>query len=170
MNPADMEESDPKPVRSIIAALSRNGVIGSCGKIPWHVPEDMRRFKATTYGHPIIMGRKTYESIGSPLPGRINIVLTRNLRFEAPGCRIVHSIDEAESLASRLDKDEIFFIGGGDIFGQVIKKVKKLYLTIIEKEISGDTFFPDYSSFRRVILKDRITYGDTALIFLILEK
>lgn len=133
-----------KPTISIIAAISTNKVIGRDNKLPWHIPEDLKRFKDLTKGHTIIMGRKTYESIGRPLPLRTNIIITRDQTYTIDGCVIVHSLDEAIRKAQEIDTDEIFIIGGGEIFRQAIQTTDKLYLTIVETLIEGDAFFPDF--------------------------
>ncbi len=144
-----------KPTISIIAALGKDTrVIGSNGKIPWHIPEDFKRFKALTMGHVIIMGRKTYESIGKPLPGRINIIISRNPDFKAPTeCIIAHSLTEALEVARKIEKDEIFIIGGQSVYEEALPLADKLYLTLVETKVGGDTFFPDYTSFTKIIKK-----------------
>lgn len=131
-------------------------VIGKKGGLPWYIPEELKRFKKITMGHPIIMGRKTHESIGRPLQGRTNIVITHEPKYTSPGCIIVHSLEEAlrlsfDKLRIAQGSDEIFVIGGGEIYKQALPKANKLYLTYIDKEIAGDVFFPDYSEFRKVI-------------------
>lgn len=150
---------------SIIAAVSKNGVIGKKGELPWYIPEDLRHFKELTTGHPIIMGRKTFESIGKPLPNRANIIITRDAGYEAEGCLVVHSLEEALEKAGEAEKNppllklrkgksEVFVIGGGEIYNEAIKVADKLYLTLIEDNFEGDVFFPDYSAFGK-ILKDK---------------
>ncbi len=135
----------------IVAIAGKKRVIGERGRTPWHIPDELKRFKETTMGHPIIMGRKTHESIGKALPGRTNIVITRKPGYTAAGCIIVHSLDEALRLPSVAQGDgEIFVIGGGQIYQEAIKLADKLYLTYIDKEIEGDVFFPDYSDFKVV--------------------
>lgn len=126
---------------SLIAAMAKNRVIGQSNQMPWHLPADLARFKAITIGKTIIMGRKTFASIGKPLPGRRNIVITRgNLTNE--GCEFVHSLEEALDIAG--DEQEVFVIGGGDIFQQALPRATRLYLTLIDLEVEGDTFFPDW--------------------------
>lgn len=123
----------------LIAALSRNRVIGKEGKLPWHIPEDLRRFKRLTTGHTVLMGRKTFESLGKPLPNRRNVVLTSRT---IPGIETYSSIPAAlEALA---DEEKVFVIGGGEIFRQFLERVDGWYLTIVEKEVEGDVFFPPY--------------------------
>lgn len=136
----------------IVAVAGKNRVIGKKGGMPWYIPEELKRFKEITMGHPIIMGRKTHESIGRALPGRVNIVITREPNYLAEGCIVVNSLDEAIKTAqSRERSDEIFIIGGGQIYQESIGLADKLYLTYVDKEIEGDVFFPDYSEFKKVI-------------------
>jgi dihydrofolate reductase len=130
---------------SIIAAMSINRVIGKNNKIPWHIPGEQQRFKKITWGHAIIMGRKTFESIGKPLPGRTNIVITRQKNYVAPGCIVVHSL-EAALKNCHPNETEAFIIGGEQIFRLILPLANRIYLTIIPKEIRGDTFFPEFSS------------------------
>ncbi len=137
---------------AIIAAVARNGAIGSNGEIPWHFPEDMRRFKEKTLGHAVIMGRKTYESIGKPLPNRLNIVVTRqNLDLSNAGVAVTGSFGEALLYADRAltakgnrsDDDEIFCIGGAAIYQQAMPLADTIYLTQIDRDFAGDAFFPE---------------------------
>ena len=127
---------------SAIAAMSQNRVIGSDNEIPWYLQEDFRFFKRTTLNHHIIMGRKTFESIGKPLPKRTNIVVTKNPFFIASGVITANSIEKALSIASNNGETEAFIIGGGSIYEQSLPFLNKIYLTEVETEISGDTFFP----------------------------
>ena len=135
----------------IIAVLSQNRVIGKDGKLPWDIPEDMQRFRQLTAGHPVIMGRKTYESIGKPLKNRTNIVITRDTSYKASGCTIVGSLEEALEQAKKVEHTEIFIIGGGEIYRQALPICDKLYLTVVHESIDGDAFFPDYSEFNTVV-------------------
>ena len=128
---------------SLIAAVSKNNVIGSDNKLLWHLPADLKHFKAITSGHTVIMGRKTYESIGKPLPNRRNIIVTRQESFNAPGCDLAPNLQEAVDMCS--NKEEVFIIGGGEIYKQAIHAADKIYLTRIYKEFEGDTRFPDFS-------------------------
>lgn len=123
----------------IIVATSRNGVIGNDNKLIWDIPEDLKHFKKLTTGNTIIMGRKTYESIGRPLPNRRNIIITRSEDYFIDGCEVVNSLEEALLLCS----NDCFIIGGGEIYKQSIEIADKLYLTLIDDEFIGDTFFPD---------------------------
>jgi dihydrofolate reductase len=135
---------------SIIVAMSKNGVIGREGKLPWHISEDLRRFKRTTMGHPIIMGRKTYESIGRPLPGRRSIVITREADWKADGVTTATSFDDA--LLACQDADEAFVIGGAQIYDLAIPQADRLYVTRIAAEVEGDVRWPpiDWSDWRLV--------------------
>lgn len=123
---------------ALVAALSENRVIGKDGKMPWHLPADLIHFRRLTRGHVIVMGRKTFESIGEPLRGRINVVLTRNAGFAAPGCEVVHSI--APVLAY---DQQVFVIGGSEIYRLFLPHADHLHLTRIHAEFAGDSFFPD---------------------------
>jgi dihydrofolate reductase len=133
---------------SIIAALNENFVIGKNNDLPWHLPDDMKYFMQTTKGHPVIMGRKNYDSIPEkfrPLPNRTNIVVTRQKNFIAPDCIVTNSLDEALDKASATGTDEIFIIGGAEIYREGMDKANKLYLTEIMGALEGDTFFPSYN-------------------------
>jgi dihydrofolate reductase len=136
---------------SIIVAVSENNVIGKKGELPWYIPEDLKRFKALTTNHPIIMGRKTHESIGRPLPNRTNIIITRDESFKSEGCVVTNSLDEALKIAKDSDgSDEIFIIGGGEIYSQAMDKVDKIHMTLIKGTLDGDVYFPDYSEFKNI--------------------
>lgn len=132
-----------RPLISIIVAMANNRVIGKDNDMPWHLPADLKHFKDVTLGKPIIMGRKTYESIGRPLPGRKNIVLSRDTNFRLEGCDNVSSLEEALSLVD--DVEEVMIIGGGHLYTQALSQADKLYLTFIDLDVDGDTQFPDYS-------------------------
>lgn len=126
---------------SLIWAMDENRVIGLHNELPWRLPEDLKFFKRVTMGHPIAMGRKTYESIGKPLPGRENIVITRDESFQPEGCVILNSIHELFEYAGQKD-EEVFVIGGAEIFKEVLPRADRLYLTIIHEQFEGDTYFP----------------------------
>ncbi len=126
----------------LIAAMSENRVIGYHNTIPWHIKGEQRLFKQLTLGKPVIMGRKTFESIGHPLPERINIIVSRNIDYGQPNCRVVHSIKAAIELAGQYG-DTAFIIGGGEIYRQTIHRADGIYLTIIHARIEGDVFFPE---------------------------
>jgi dihydrofolate reductase len=133
---------------SLIAAVAENGVIGRNNDLPWRLPADLRRFRRLTLGHPVLLGRRNYESIGRPLPGRTNIVLTRRAGYAAPGCTVVHSLDEA--LAAAAGADEVFVAGGAEIYAQALERAQRFYLTRVHAEVPGDTRFPevDWSRWR----------------------
>ncbi|MFP4046634.1 MAG: dihydrofolate reductase [Bacteroidales bacterium] len=126
---------------SMIVAAAENNAIGKDNKLLWHLPDDLKHFKNTTKGHHIIMGRKTFESNGRPLPKRTNIIITKNKDFTADGCLIVHSIDEALEIAK--NDNEPFIIGGETIYRQAMPLAERIYLTRVHTEIEGDTFFPE---------------------------
>ncbi len=128
---------------SAILAMSKNRVIGKDNKIPWHLTADLKYFKRTTLNHHIIMGRKTFLSIGKPLPKRTNIVLTRNPFFVASNIIATSSIDEALSIAQNNEETEVFIIGGGEIYRQSMPYWDKVYITLIDLEVEGDVFFPE---------------------------
>lgn len=139
------------PKVSLIAALSENRVIGKGNSLPWHIPEDLKHFKEVTSGHPVIMGRKTFESIGRLLPKRLNIVVSRDEQYVVEGATMARSLDQALEIAKNYDREEVFVIGGGQIFGQAMSVADRLYLTIVHTEIEGEAFFPDYSEFNKII-------------------
>jgi dihydrofolate reductase len=160
-----------KPKISIISAIAaKDRAIGKDNQLLWHIPEDLKRFKAITKGHPIIMGQKTFESLGKPLPNRTNIILTFDKNYKAPGAIIVYSVDEALKEAKKVEKDEIFFIGGGQIYAQAVKFADKLYLTLVEGDYEADTFFPDYSDFKKVVYEEPRESDGYKYKFLEIEK
>ena len=122
----------------IIVAVAKNNVIGRDGTLPWHLPSDLQHFKKTTMGYPLIMGRKTYESIGRPLPGRDNVVLTRNPELELPGCIVVHSIQEAIDYCR--NEEKVFIIGGADIFTLAMPMTDTIIYTALERDVEGDVY------------------------------
>ncbi|HEX4948740.1 MAG TPA: dihydrofolate reductase [Blastocatellia bacterium] len=129
---------------SIVAALGRNRAIGYQNQLPWRLPTDLQRFKQLTMGHHLLMGRKTFESIGRPLPGRTSIIITRQPGYEAEGCLIAHSLDEAIALAKSRGEQEAFVIGGADIYAQTIPRADRMYLTFVEAEPEADALFPRF--------------------------
>lgn len=139
-----------RPRIALIAALARNRVIGQGNRMPWHLPEDLRHFKRLTSGHAVVMGRRTFASIGRALPNRTNIVVTRDAAFAAEGVRVAHSLDEALAMAP--GDDVVFVIGGGELYEQTLDRADVLHLTEIDAEIDGDTRFPafDRTQFREV--------------------
>ena len=135
-----------KPHLSLIAAIARNGVIGRGNSLPWRLSADLKRFRALTMGHPIIMGRKTFESLGRPLPGRENIVVTRDPGYAPAGCRVVRSIEEAISACG--GAEQAFVIGGAELYAQTLPLVSTLYITEVDIDAEGDTRFPDFDRMR----------------------
>lgn len=126
---------------SAIVAMAANRVIGAHNALPWRLPDDLRRFKQLTLGHTLIMGRKTYESIGRPLPGRTTVVVTRQKDYAPEGVKVAHSVDEALALAE--GDSEVFIAGGAELYAQTMSRVERLYLTRIERDFPGDTYFPE---------------------------
>lgn len=143
---------------SIIAVIGKNRELGKDEKLLWHIPGDLPRFKKITWGHPVIMGRKTHGAFqykGGPLPGRTNIVLTRDASYHKEGFIIAHSFDEALGIAQKSPgSEEIFVIGGGQVFAQAMGAAEKLYLTVVDETADADTFFPDYSQFKKVVFQE----------------
>lgn len=127
---------------SLIAAIAENRVIGVRNTLPWHLPADLKYFRRLTVGHPIILGRRNYESIGRPLPERTNIVITRRTDYSAPGCRVVHTLEAA--LAAANGTSEIFIVGGAEVYAQTLAQADRLYLTFVHAVVPGDTFFPEF--------------------------
>lgn len=136
------ERGKKKVVLSIIVAMARNRTIGFNNTLPWRIPADMKHFKSLTMGHHVIMGRKTYDSIGKPLPGRIMVVLTRNQALKIDGCTMAYSLEEA--LKACAEDDEIFIIGGAELYARAIQLVDTIYLTEIQQDIEGDAYFPEF--------------------------
>jgi dihydrofolate reductase len=142
------------PPLALIAAVARNGVIGAGNALPWRLPEDLRRFKALTLGHSVIMGRRTFDSLGRALPGRQNIVVTRQAGFAAPGIDVAHSLEAALALVR--DRPPAWCIGGGELFRAALPLAARLEITWIEADIAGDAFFPpvDWSQWREAARED----------------
>ncbi|MBI4096788.1 MAG: dihydrofolate reductase [Candidatus Levybacteria bacterium] len=173
-----------KFIISIVAAIGKNRELGKDNKLLWHIPEDLKRFKQLTSGHPIIMGRKTFESIGHALPNRLNVVITRDERFKPDGVAVVHSLQEGIDVSSEykeksiLDtkyqilntEHEIFIIGGGQIFEQAMPLADRLYLTIVDATFDADVFFPEYSMFTKVIEKEEHEFEEYKYSFVTLTK
>lgn len=158
-----------KPAISIIAAMSKNRVIGKDNKLPWNIPEDLKHFHSITVGHPVIMGRKTHESIGRVLKNRTNIVITRDLIYKSPGTVISHSLKQAIDEAKKEKPSEIFIIGGAQLYEQAIAIADKLYLTLIYTHVDGDAFFPDYSRFNNIISEERHQNTEFRYSYLVLQ-
>jgi len=130
---------------SLIAAMDKNRVIGADNDMPWHLPDDLKFFKANTVNKPVVMGRKTFESIGSrPLPNRRNLVVTRNADYEANGAEVFHSVEDA--LKTCVSDEEVIIMGGGQLYAQMMPFANKLYVTLVDAEVMGDTLFPEWLS------------------------
>ncbi len=158
---------------SLIAAASENNVIGSNGEIPWDIPADLQYFRRMTQGKPVIMGRKTYESIGHPLPKRPNIVITRQKEYTAEGCHVVASLGEALQVADCKNAEEIFVIGGGEIYREALEKADRIYLTRVHATIQGDAYFPEFHPEHWAEIsceKHEAEGGQPAYTFLVYEK
>lgn len=137
---------------SIVAAIGQNGELGKDNKLLWDIPEDLARFRDITKNHTIIMGRKTFESIGRILPNRTNIIITRDPSYQVEGGIVVHSLEEALTISQKKNSlDEIFIIGGGQIFKDALSITDRLYLTIVHASFDADTYFPEYPEFTKVI-------------------
>lgn len=141
MSDSNPPASDPLRI-CLIAALAANRVIGKNNALPWRLPADLKRFKALTMGHPVLMGRKTHESIGRPLPGRRNLVITRNRDYSAPGCEVIHSLDEA--IAACRGAQDIFVVGGAELYRESLPRAHRLEFTEIHAEFEGDATFPEF--------------------------
>ena len=155
---------------SIIAAMDGKRGIGKNGELPWHISADLKRFKDLTTDHTVIMGRKTFESIGHPLPNRKNIIVTHNLSYNSMGSQVATSLHDAIEMAKMAGETEVFIIGGGEIFSQAVMFADELYLTIVEGDFGADTFFPDYSEFTHKIVDQDLEEGNYKFKFLILTK
>lgn len=163
-----------RPKISAIVAMSENHVIGDDNQLPWHLPADLKHFKTITSGHPILMGRKTYESIGRPLPNRTNIIITRNPSYEAPGCIVVQSINEAVESAASIGSNEIFIIGGAEVYKQLLPNIERIYLTVVHDVFDGDAFFPEFNA-NDWIEKERVKHdadenNEYAYSFILMER
>ena len=141
-----------KPIISLVCAMANNRVIGKDNKMPWHLPADLQHFKSVTMSKPIVMGRKTYESIGRPSPGRQNVVISRNSEYKLEGCDVVTSIESALELLS--NHEEIMIIGGGFLYSKMIDKADKLFLTFIDLDVDGDTYFPEYEQLKLKLVSE----------------
>ena len=163
------------PQVSIVVAMSaHNRGIGKNDKLLWHIPDDLRHFKRLTLGHPVIMGRKTFDSIveylGSSLPDRTNIVISRNKNYHPEGAVTYHSLNEALEKASKLDPEEIFIGGGAQLYEQTLPCADKLYLTLVDATPEADTFFPDYSVFSKKVFEESHEHNGLHYTWVELEK
>ena len=154
---------------TIIAAIARNRAIGFHGDMPWHLPGELKHFKETTMGKPIVMGRKTWESIGRALPGRQNIVVTRNGSFRARGCDVAGSLDEAVRMASG---EEVMIIGGGELYEQALAVSDRMIITLVDCEPEADTWFPEWqsNSWRQVSRRSELADGRNPYSYQVLER
>ncbi len=161
---------------ALVVAVADNGVIGRGGDLPWRLPEDLKYFRAVTMGKPIVMGRRTYESIGRPLPGRPNIVVTRNPDFHADGVDVAATLDDALAIAARRAEaagvSEITIIGGAEIYRAVLPRADRIYLTEVHEAVEGDTVFPDYDrdEWNETSRSDVTTESGIAISFVVLER
>lgn len=154
----------------MIAAIGENRELGKDNALLWSIPEDMRRFKELTTGHSVIMGKNTYLSIGKPLPNRHNIVLCADKDFEAPGCVVVFTLEQALAEAKKNEKEEVFVMGGGQVYKAMLPHIDRLYLTLVEGRYEADTFFPPYPDFKTEV--SRVESGDERYryTFVVLER
>lgn len=156
---------------SIIAVIGKNRELGKNNKLLWHIPGDLPRFRQITSGHPVIMGRKTYESIGKPLPKRSNIVISKDLSETTEGIFVVRSLEEGINIAKKqTGNEEIFVIGGGKTYQEAMKYVDRLYLTVVDSQAEADTFFPDYSMFVHELSSEPHSEGGYNFTYLTLER
>mgnify|MGYP000570656556 CR=1 FL=1 len=154
----------------MIVAVDEMRAIGKNNKLLWHIPEDLKRFKELTSGHTVVMGENTYYSIGKPLPNRRNIIVTLNQELELPGCVVAHSIEEALQEAKEMEEEEVFIIGGASIYKQFLPLIERLYLTLVEGKHEADTFFPDYSEFKKIISREDGSNTENRYTYYILER
>ena len=155
---------------SIVAAIGKHRELGKNNALLWDIPEDMRHFRELTTGHTVLMGQKTYESIGRPLPNRRNIILTIDKSFTAEGCIICYSLEEALAKAREIEPEEAFVIGGGSVYAQALPFAERLYLTLVDGAFEADVFFPEYPEFTRIISQRESQDEQHRYTFLVLEK
>jgi dihydrofolate reductase len=158
------------PKISIICAIAQNRAIGLNNQLLWHIPGDFKHFKEKTSGHVIVMGQKTFESIGKPLPNRTTIVLSNDPACNIEGVIMARTFDEVFQKAREIEKEEVFICGGGSVYAQTIEMVDKLYLTIVKKDFEADTFFPEYDDFKKVISSTESQDENFEYTFLELER
>ncbi len=156
-----------RPPLALVVAVARNGAIGRGGGLPWRVPEDLKRFKAVTMGHAVVMGRKTHESIGKPLPGRRNIVVTRRAGARFEGCEVAPTLEAALALARATDPLPMV-IGGAQLYAEALPRATRLYLTELDRDVEADTFFPALD--RREWREVEREAGPVGVTFLVLER
>lgn len=158
------------PKISIICAIAENRAIGKNNDLLWHIPEDFKHFKEKTLGHVIIMGQRTYESIGKPLPNRTTIVLSNDPTCNIKGVIMARTFDEVFEKAREIEKEEIFICGGGSIYAQTIGMADKLYLTVLKGHFDADVFFPEYGEFKKVVSEKKSSDVNFEYTFLELER
>jgi len=158
------------PKISLICAIAENRAIGKNNQLLWHIPEDFKYFKEKTIGHVIIMGQKTYESIGKPLPNRTTVVLSNDQNFNEDGVVLARTFEEVFQKARELEKDEVFICGGGSVYAQTIDLADKLYLTVVEGKFEADVFFPEYKEFTKIVSQRKSSDENFKYTFLELEK
>jgi len=158
------------PRLSIIVAVDEKRAIGKNNQLLWHIPEDLKHFRALTSEHTVIMGENTYRSIGRPLPHRTNVVLSLTPEFSPEGCIVVRSIDDALTKAKEYESEEIFIIGGASIYKQFLPLVDRLYITEVKGVYDADTFFPDYSNFSKVLSEEKKQNDQYVFSFVVREK
>ncbi len=139
---------------SLIAAMAENRVIGRGAEIPWDLPDDRKRFREITWGHPVVMGRKTFETLDGPLPGRLNIILTRDSDYRAAGCRVIH--EPKEALAGAGGAEELFVCGGEEVYREFLPLADRIYLTVIHREVVGDVLFPEIPEDFLVVARETV--------------
>lgn len=179
---ADIKSTNRKGANitlSLIVAMADNRTIGRNNELPWHLPEDLKYFKSVTMGKPIVMGRKTFDSIGRPLPGRLNIVITRNAEWQHSGVKTVASLQQAVAIAAEANPQdqealiqEVMVIGGEEIYRTAIELADRLYITRVQAEVEGDAFFPQYneSEWQEVSRQEPGSQGDIPYFFQVLER
>ena len=153
---------------TLVAAIAKNRAIGIDGRMPWHLPGELRHFKALTLGHPVLMGRKTHESIGRPLPGRRNIVISRNAGYRAEGCEVAGSLDEALALAG---EGEAMLIGGGELYRLALPRADRMVLTLVDLEPEADTWFPAWEArdWQEASRREHRADGDNPVAFTVVD-
>ncbi|MFA7254157.1 MAG: dihydrofolate reductase [Patescibacteria group bacterium] len=155
-----------KPTKSIIVAIAKeNRAIGKNNQLLWDIPEDLKHFRETTSGHPVIMGERTFDSIGRPLPDRVNIVVSFKPDLKIDGCLVAHSLPEAYEMAAKYDQEEIFIIGGGMVYKSALSDMDKLYLTLVDGHFDADVFFPEYTDLFKVVSEKANNNGKHKFVF-----
>jgi dihydrofolate reductase len=163
-------DQELRVILSLIAAMAENRVIGNGPVIPWDLADDLRRFREITWGSPVIMGRKTFESLGRPLPGRMNIVLTRRTDFRPAGCLVAHDLESSLRLAEEAEEaEEVFICGGSELYRQAMPLADRIYLTVIHRDFDGDALFPEIPPLFTVVDREFVP-GPLPHTFLVYER